>query len=86
MLQQQQALQRAEETRKHHAKKRREEKRKRNFVPVEMIPDQLWPTIFSYLDSSKELFQLSTMSKSFRAAITPELVVQTAVYEGGTRK
>ena len=41
MLQQQQVLERAEETRDRRAKKRREEKRKRNFVPVEMIPDQL---------------------------------------------
>ena len=82
MLQCHNDLVEAEEARK----KRLEEKRNRNYVSIKLIPEELWPKIFSYLDSSKEIFQLSTMCKSFRGAISPGLVVQTAVYEGGNRQ
>jgi hypothetical protein len=85
-LQQHEALERAEETRNRLVKKLREEKRERNYVPVNMIPDELLPKIFSYLDSAKEIYQLSLMSKTFRQAITPELVVQCAVFQGGDCK
>jgi hypothetical protein len=51
-----------------------------------MIPDELLPKIFSYMDSAKEIYQLSLMSKTFRQAITPELVVQCAVFQGGDCK
>lgn len=86
LIQDHQALEQAIEYRKHRAKKQREARRKRNYVPVEMIPPELLPKIFSYLDNAKEIYQLSLMSKSFRQAISPELVVQSALFQGGDSK
>ena len=58
----------------------------RNHPPVEMILPELLPKIFSYLDSVNLVYKLSFISKSFRHAITSELVVQTAVFQGGKPK
>lgn len=80
------ALTEAEETRKQTAKKRRKLKWTRNHPQVEMLPVELLPKIFSYLDNVNLVYKLSVLSKSFRHAITPELVVQTAVFQGGKPK
>jgi hypothetical protein len=83
------ALVEAEERRKQTAKKRRKDKWTRNHPVdpfVEMLPFELLPKIFSYLDSVNLVYKLSLLSKSFRHAITPELVVQTAVFQGGNPK
>lgn len=83
------ALVEAEERRKQTAKKRRKDKWIRNHPVdpfVEMLPFALLPKIFSYLDSVNLVYKLSLLSKSFRHAITPELVVQTAIFQGGKPK
>ena len=60
--------------------KRRKERWERNHPPFEMILVALLPKIFSYLDNVNEVFQLSTLCKSFRLVIkdSPEIVVHAA--------
>ena len=51
-----------------------------------MIPEELLPHILLYLDSAKEVWQLGNLNKSFRRAITPEIVIRSAVFQGGRTK
>lgn len=80
------ALAESLETQKQLTKKRRKDQWKRNYPPIEMLHVELLPKIFSYLDNAKEVYQLSLYSKSFARAITPELVVKVAVFNGGKSK
>ena len=52
---------------------------------ISTIPTELLLPIFSYLDSIRDIYHLTTMCKSFRLEISnaPQLVVKTAVFEGG---
>jgi len=75
-------LEEAEKTRSRLAKERRKENWLRSHPPVETLPYCLLPHILSYLDSCKDLYTLSLCSKSFRQAITPEMVVRSAIFQG----
>ena len=62
-------------------------KRKEDLPPFfEMIPGEIIPHVLSYLDNAKELYRLSGMCQAFRKHVTPELVVKTAVFQGGRQK
>lgn len=80
------ALEEAERTRSRLAKKRRIESWVRNHPPFEILPTELLPTIMLFLDSARDVYNLSLCSKSLRRAVTPEIVVRSAVFQGGRAK
>ena len=51
-------------------------------APFSMIPDEILPKILNYLDNARDVYNLSKMNKSLRNAISPELVIRTAVFSG----
>ena len=77
------SMKRAEEAHRKIGGKRREERWLITHPSFKKIPVVLLPKIFSYLDSVKEVWQLSIMCKPFRDAISPKLVVRAAVFQGG---
>ena len=80
------ALEEAERTRSRLAKKRRIESWERIHPPFEILPTELLPTIMLFLDSARDVYNLSLCSKSLRRAVTPEIVVRSAVFQGGRAK
>ena len=80
------ALEEAEQTRSRLSKKRRLESFERNHPPFEMLPTELLPNIMLFLDSARDVFNLSLCSKSLREAVSPEIVVRSAVFQGGKAK
>ena len=48
------------------------------------IPRELLPHILSFLDDSNDVYTISKCSKYLRDSITPEIVIRSAVFAGGT--
>ena len=80
------ALEAAEKNRSRLSKKRRLESWERNHPPFELLPNELLPNILVFLDSAKDVYSLSRCSKSLRDSISPEIVVRSAVFQGGKAK
>lgn len=76
----------AEKEKKRLEKKRRLEEKKPKVCTLEMLPQEVLPLVLSFLDSAQKLYELSLLCKSFREAISPELVVSAAVFQGGRSK
>lgn len=80
------ALAEAEKILQRKAKKRRKESWQRNHPPFEMLPVDVLPKVMLYLDSARDVYNLSLCSKSLRAAVSTEIVVRAAVFQGGKAK
>jgi hypothetical protein len=81
------ALEEAEATLSRKNKKKRLESFERTHPPLELIPPEVLTHIMSYMDDSKDIYNFAKCSKHIRDAVTPEVVIRSAVFAGGkTRK
>ena len=77
------ALEEAEATRCLRAKKKKDERWQCNHPPFENIMPEIITNIMIYLDDSQDVYNFSKCAKFIRDAVTPEVVVRSAVFGGG---
>jgi hypothetical protein len=73
----------AEKARAKKEKKRRIQSWEQNHPPFEMLVPEVLRLVFLYLDSVRDIYNLSKCSKYIRQAISPEVVIRSAVFNGG---
>jgi hypothetical protein len=77
------ALEQASKTRAQKAKKKRVEDWDRKHPPFEILPLDVLPNVFLFLDSARDVYNLASSSKYLRQIVTSEIVVRSAVFGGG---
>ena len=76
-------LQKKKKKLKRHNKNDNNDGEQHSIVSFDNIPRDVVQKIYLFLDSARDVYNLSNSSKNLRSSVTPEIVIQAAVFQGG---